>query len=76
MHDRKVQPTTQLAPGQRRALRPVEAAEFLGISRATLYRLVKSGALPPPRRLVGMKSPRHDVLALQRYLDQSFNSAE
>lgn len=34
-----------------RVIRPKAAAETLGISRATLYRLVRAGALPPPLRI-------------------------
>jgi prophage regulatory protein len=33
--------------------RPAQAVSSLGISRATLYRLVKKGLLPPPVKLGG-----------------------
>lgn len=35
------------------AFRPSELAQALGVSRTTLWRLVKSGALPQPLRLGG-----------------------
>ena len=34
-----------------RVVRPKEAAQRIGVSRATLYRYVASGALPKPRRI-------------------------
>lgn len=34
-----------------RVVRPKEAAKRIGVSRATLYRYVASGALPKPRRI-------------------------
>jgi predicted DNA-binding transcriptional regulator AlpA len=46
-------PTVALSPSleRDRLLRPAEAAAMLRVSTATLYRLVKAGKLPPPRRL-------------------------
>lgn len=35
------------------AFRPSELAQALGVSRTTLWRLVKSGSLPQPLRLGG-----------------------
>jgi len=35
----------------RSIVRPTQAAEFLSISKPTLYRLAKSGALPPPIKI-------------------------
>lgn len=34
-----------------RIIRPTAAAAMLGVSRATLYRLVRAGALPAPLRI-------------------------
>jgi len=34
-----------------RITRPARAAEMLGVSKATVYRLVKAGQLPPPIRI-------------------------
>ncbi len=35
-------------PSPRRMLRPVSAATYLGVSRATIWRLRKAGKLPDP----------------------------
>ena len=35
-------------PSPRRMLRPVSAATYLGVSRATIWRLRKGGKLPEP----------------------------
>jgi len=32
---------------EKRIYRPADAARFLGISKPTLYRLIKNGELPP-----------------------------
>ncbi len=43
---------TQTTPPQHaRIYRPAPAAIFLGISRSTVWRLVKAGHLPPPIKI-------------------------
>lgn len=38
-------------------LRPSQVADLLGVSRATLHRMVRDGRFPPPR-YIGPASPR------------------
>lgn len=56
-------------PGRRRTavLRPKAAAEYLGLSRSTLYRLEKSGELAPRLRL-GLNSSGWLVEDLDKFL--------
>lgn len=47
------QPVAKLSPelAPERLIRPGEAAAIRGVNTATIYRLVKAGKLPRPRRL-------------------------
>lgn len=49
-------------------LRPAKAAEFLGLSRATLYRYEQSGRLPP-RVVVGPGASGWRLSDLTGFLD-------
>jgi|GEM_PF-2789269 len=44
--------------------RPARAAQMLGVSKATVYRLVKAGQLPPPIRISAQATgwPEHVIL--------------
>ena len=54
--------------GERLLYRISEAADILGISRSTLYRLIASGALAAIR--VGT-APRIPAKMLERFVDQA-----
>lgn len=48
--------------------RPAKAAEYLGVSKATLYRYEKEGRLPP-RAIVGPGASGWRLSELDKFLD-------
>ena len=52
-----------------RLMNATKLAEYLGVSTATLRRLVKGGELPKPVRLPGMKRDLWDGTVIDRYID-------
>ena len=57
--------TTERAPvgGERLLLRPVEAAEMLGISRSLIYELAAAGEIGTVRMGSALRIPRGEVEA-------------
>lgn len=43
-------------------LNMTQASKFLGVGRATLYRLIKRGAIPQPKVILGSKYYHVDTL--------------
>ena len=53
--------------GRKLLLRPIEAAEMLGLSRAQVYSLCSRGDLPSVRMGASVRLPEEDVL---RYIER------
>ena len=53
-----------------RLMNATKLAEYLGVSTATVRRLVKSKELPKPLRLPGIKRDMWDVAAIDRLVDK------
>ena len=56
-----------------RGLKISEAGQVLGLSRASIYRLIKKGALPRPRKIGGI-GVRLDARAVERLADQTWGA--
>ncbi len=57
---------------QKLLLRPIEAAEILGIGRSKAYQLMADGTLPTVR--IGKKSVRVPADALRRWVDSQIRT--
>ncbi len=53
----------------RRMLRPVSAATYLGVSRATIWRLRKAGILPEPTH-ISERAVAWSIDVLDAYIEQ------
>jgi excisionase family DNA binding protein len=66
--------TPDLPPGiERRGISVAAACEVLGLSRPSIYRLIKRGKLPHPRKVGGIGS-RLDYAAVQRLADETWGA--
>lgn len=67
-------PPAELPPGiERRGISIATTATVLGVSVPSVYRLIKRGKLPHPRKVGGIGS-RMDYAAVQRLADETWGA--